>query len=715
MQPIKLGCGALLLAGGLVGGFAGPATAQIERRSLAPLDVPPQQAPQAPAQGYGQPQTPGQPQYGEPQDYGQPQEYGQPQDYGQQPQDYGQPQGQTFDGYGQQPVQPPANDATQNPGGGPFYGGGQNYGTQETGRPQPQAESYGQDQYGGEQYGDPNAPTPLTPPGMGGTGYGGRPAYDGQPNYSQPGYDSQPSYDGGQGPAYGDQQPSLYGDTSPQASYGDPSSNQSPMPAAVWADVDAGQMQQLLAAAKLPSSSPALSNLIGRALAADPPQGGQDTAIRVAALERLGRAEEIVQLLAPAAQSGDPGISARYGLALLAAGRDQEACGLNLGDVPPSARPDSDVTRAALLIPAYCAALQGNAQAAAQALQTAQQRGVTSQVASAVVGQLAQGNAGQVPAPGTLTVLDYVFLRLGKATLPASLADSANPTLLSRIAQDSEISPELRVAAAERGAALHILGGKVLADAYSQSAPKLGKEASAPYALRAKLFVNLQKAPSAAYRAESIDALLASGKDAGIQFELAEALAPENAKLAQDPAAAKFAETGVRVAILAGDDQSAWEWIERGGQAARSWPLLVAVGDPFSPRAGTALNSGAEIASQTGLPGPVLHRLITVLDALQYEVPIPLWDMANKSEQPSDGYLPERGVLTDLQKASEEGQVGRTVLLVAAALGPEGPSGANLIALGDAVRALQRVGLKAEARRIGFEALYPRWPFHGKA
>jgi hypothetical protein len=55
------------------------------------------------------------------------------------------------------------------------------------------------------------------------------------------------------------------------------------------------------------------------------------------------------------------------------------------------------------------------------------------------------------------------------------------------------------------------------------------------------------------------------------------------------------------------------------------------------------------------------------------------------------------------------------VLLVAAALGPKGPADANLLALGDAVRALKRVGLDAEARRVGFEALYAHMPQKKKA
>jgi hypothetical protein len=50
------------------------------------------------------------------------------------------------------------------------------------------------------------------------------------------------------------------------------------------------------------------------------------------------------------------------------------------------------------------------------------------------------------------------------------------------------------------------------------------------------------------------------------------------------------------------------------------------------------------------------------------------------------------------------------VLLALLALGPDGPEGTHLIALGDAIRALKAVGLEADARRIGFEALFAAWP-----
>ncbi len=312
-------------------------------------------------------------------------------------------------------------------------------------------------------------------------------------------------------------------------------------------------------------------------------------------------------------------------------------------------------------------------------------------------------------------MLDYLFLKLGQTGGSADIAARATPELLFLLARDKDTPAELRLAAAERAAALNIIDGEALAAAYRDAAPKLGKSAQSPAALRARLFATLEGQTSDKIRAESIDALLASGKDAKIEIPIAEALAQTSADLAQAPQAASFAETGVIVAALAGEDDAAWEWTEAGGEPVRSWQLLLGATDPFGERARSALDAGVEIARQAQLPGALLQRLVTVLDALGQDVPIPLWELAGETPQPEDGYLPATGVLTDLKEAADAGEVGRTVLLVASALGPNGPQGAHLIALGDSLRALKRVGLDAEARRLALEALYPHWPSRGKA
>jgi hypothetical protein len=106
----------------------------------------------------------------------------------------------------------------------------------------------------------------------------------------------------------------------------------------------------------------------------------------------------------------------------------------------------------------------------------------------------------------------------------------------------------------------------------------------------------------------------------------------------------------------------------------------------------------------------LLHRLATVLDALEYNVPIPLWEAASRTPQPAGGFLPETGVLSQLQDAAKKREFGRTVLLAMKTLGPNGAADAHMIALGDSIRALKRAGLEQDARRLGFEALFASWP-----
>jgi hypothetical protein len=348
------------------------------------------------------------------------------------------------------------------------------------------------------------------------------------------------------------------------------------------------------------------------------------------------------------------------------------------------------------------------------ALELARDGGADVGLASALIGRLNKSGARAPHLPKQVGVLDYLFLTLGEERPAADLAATAEPPLLFLLAQDQSAPAELRVAAAERAASLNIIAGEELALAYREAAQALPNTAKSGPALRARLFAAFETAPSVKIRAESIEALLASARDQDIEVPIAQALADASAGLMADSEAASFAETGVKVAALAGDEQSAWGWVETGGERLQSWQLLLAASDPQSPRAEAALAEGVNLAVNGALPPPLLHRLVTVLDALDYDVPIPLWDEASKTPQPNDGDLPATGALTSLKQAADAGEVGRTVLIAAAVLGRNGAIGAHIIALGDMLRALKRVGLDAEARRLGFEALYARWPSHGK-
>jgi hypothetical protein len=425
---------------------------------------------------------------------------------------------------------------------------------------------------------------------------------------------------------------------------------ESTFPPDLWRGLEGSALARLLAQVPLPSPSPTLAGLVARALTTDPEGAGGGAAMMVAALKWAGRVNELIKMLRSFAEANEPG-------ALLAAGRTEDACAVQFGS---EAQPNSSSKRATFLIPVYCTALNGDKASASQALDVARGNGVDVGLAvSAVYGR----------PPGA-------------------------------------------VAAAERAASLNIIDGETLAAIYRDAAQRLPKSTQTPAALRAKLFAALEGETSEGSRAESVDALPTSGKDARIEIPIAQAMAQARNGFTQDTQVAYFAEIGVRVAAVAGDEQTSWNLTEAAGARGRSWQLLLVTADPLSERAHTALKSGVDIVLKTGLPGPLLQRLVTVLDALGGEMPIPLWDLAAELLQPDDGYLPAMGVLSTLKDADD---VGRTILLAACVFGPDGPRGAHLITLGDGLRAPRRVGLDAEARRLAFEALYAHWPVRGKA
>lgn len=125
---------------------------------------------------------------------------------------------------------------------------------------------------------------------------------------------------------------------------------------------------------------------------------------------------------------------------------------------------------------------------------------------------------------------------------------------------------------------------------------------------------------------------------------------------------------------------------------------------------GRSLAALETLAARGRLPPDLVHRTVTVLDALDIAVPMSLWDLAGRTPQPTDGHLPETGVLSELADASQKKQFGRTVLLAMRTIGPQEADSAHMIALGDALRALQRAGLKTEARQLAVEALFEAWP-----
>jgi hypothetical protein len=337
--------------------------------------------------------------------------------------------------------------------------------------------------------------------------------------------------------------------------------------------------------------------------------------------------------------------------------------------------------------------------------------------ALAVLEGAGAGGKGVPALPKQVRALDY---RIGEAAgivWPADLVERAEPGLLAVLATAPTLDPGLRVVAAERAARMNMLSPERLAEQY-RAIPHAPDELAQPLAtrqtgaLRRSLLARAaEEALAPDRKALALRALLDEARQADLGGAIARMVAPTVASLPPVPEIAWFAESAIEVLVLAGRSDAARHWIDAGRGNLDAWRLLAALADgDAATSGGMALSKIERLALAGRFEAPVLHRLVTVLDALDTQVPIPLWEAASRTPQPTDGHLPETGVLADLKSARDKKDGARTVLRAAQALGPAGAAEANLLTLGDVIRALKGVGLDREARALGLEALIAAWP-----
>ena len=405
--------------------------------------------------------------------------------------------------------------------------------------------------------------------------------------------------------------------------------------------------------------------------------------------------------------------------ALLAGGQRREACALAnrfpVGDLELS----QDLLSEALMMTALCAAFDKNLQAVELMATVARDRNIRSPLSYAVMDYLLSGVKTAIKMPPRLGVRDYHFLRLTKLEMPKNLLQLAEPALVYALANDPATPPVLRLRAAERAAARgQIRPGAlavIYADVVSRRSAQRGGGRSDAYT-RALLFDGLSRTSDPRHRARIIDTLLANIRGKNLSAVIGPLLAPYVGQMRPEPGLAWFALRAVEVALLARDMQLAERWylfVKQAGReayGAAEWlPLTDLVQQNVVPR-GEGVQMALRMAKARRLNGGALHRLTSVLDALSYEVPIPLWNLASKQPQPRKGALPAPGILSALKKMSDEGRPGEVLLLSLQAVGANPADKIHLLALGDIVRSLKKTGFTRTAGLFGFEALYGIWP-----
>ena len=503
------------------------------------------------------------------------------------------------------------------------------------------------------------------------------------------------------------------------------------LPYELWRGLDIAGIETLISELEIPPRSPALHSLWKRLITSDvtPPAGDPANlkfpALRLEALYRSGLAADAARELVKLSAAADPltaTLAARNAFSNedTAKGCDIAAKAAAIkGEIP------KHIKGASILISGYCAALSGDLAGAGLAAELAREEGVPASPGLEALDAISIKAKPKLSPAQRFSLVDFRLMEIAGAGAELAL-DKAEPALLVALANDAKSTPTIRLAAAEAAARLNALPPETLAALYALGPPPpnadallAGSQRSGPQR-RSELFKAAEAEKTPMKKTRLIRALIDDATRGGIGFQAMQMLQRATAAINPQPEISWFAETAAEIGLVSGDYALTRKWIAlTGGQQPQAqgqvqglghWLALTDIADPAEPKRGQYLQELEATVVRGRFAPDALHRLATVLDALAYDIPIPLWEAASRTPQPSTGYLPETGVLTALQDAAKKKEFGRTVLLAMKAIGPNGAEGAHMIALGDAIRALKRAGLETDARRLGLEALLASWP-----
>ncbi|MEL7049009.1 MAG: hypothetical protein AAFO75_08640, partial [Pseudomonadota bacterium] len=498
-----------------------------------------------------------------------------------------------------------------------------------------------------------------------------------------------------------------------------------------WSGYTTPDINRALGKVTIPPKSPTLAKLWRQLWVDDArtPQGtsGQSDfqTLRFEVLSRSGLGSDAQQIYQRMEQTGNASgavptlASARAALSEndndLACERSKKLAKI-AGDLPDTA------TVEALLLRGYCA-LVSDDQAAANLIATlARDSGIPDSPGLIAL------EAGKFSSPrplsskaaqkGRLSVVETkLWQRAGGSLTAVAKNKSASAEALIGLATDETTPGVVRILAAENAAKRRIINGRTLAKVYDNVASKGSASKDAAIA-RANLYTTAKSERTPFKKVRAIRAYLDNAKRAELYRHALELMGPVAAEVNPAAEITWFSETAIEAALVSGDVTRARRWISFAAatdpDATGNLDHWAALSDVLDPPGKTERENALRSVEQMALDGRfganALHRLATVLDALNFHVPIPLWEAASRTPQPSGGHLPETGVLSKLQSASKERRFGQTVLYTMQTIGPGTAAQANMLALGDAIRALKRAGYPDAARDLGFEALFAVWP-----
>lgn len=323
--------------------------------------------------------------------------------------------------------------------------------------------------------------------------------------------------------------------------------------------------------------------------------------------------------------------------------------------------------------------------------------------------------------------LHLAMLRAARLEVPDDAVPGARPAILRAIATSPNAPLPMRLVAAERAEAAGALSPDAVTAMYAsvEFSPEdrlawrtLAAEEAGPR-VNALLYQVASTETDPQTKARVVAAALSRARAVGGFGTAARVLRDVCKSIEPSPGLAWAASDIGRALLAAGDAGSARRWLDMLYRSASRatpdaavavldlWPLvqLMDVDGSLGWSADALVNWWVGEQERSG--DDAFERaavILTLMDAVGYDVPETSWRELLESSLTVTAYLPSVQLWRALETAAANGRVGETVLLSLLALGEVGPAGADPTTLHTVVSALRGVGLETDARRLALES-----------
>lgn len=498
------------------------------------------------------------------------------------------------------------------------------------------------------------------------------------------------------------------------------------LPVDMWRDTPRSLIDGLLPRLPGDTPSPAMRSLMRRLLltgAAMPPGGAEQGRLlddRAAALWRMGATEGLLQLIAAVpADRRSPRLWQLETNAHLLAGNASAAC--RTAEDQIATGPGDDYWQE---VTGFCQALAGDRDGALLTVAVLTERGADVAAYRALIEALGSGR-GAIPRDLEPTPLNIAMLRAAGRSPDPRVAEDADLAVLVTIARAETFAEPLRLAAAERAAAIGLLPAEELYPLLSGSDQPLlnirGVPARTP--LKSTVAVLREALASGQGREDHTAAavqVLTAGLDNGDWLQATYFVAPWLASATpetQPPASARAIAPAL---LVLGERTPAEAWLDwlagnEGGDTAAADTLRALL--PLARIARLRQAQAWNVESLTdwrqaeqGRTGARLRREreLAMLQATGEAIPDPLWRSLLQNSAQVPGIELDVAFRAQLTRAGAAGRVGETVLLALVSLGRDGPQILGTSSLELVVTSLRAAGLEADARALAVEAVSAR-------